>query len=37
MHYHGIEWTESFYTRLASAEGQKLEYFKWTANNIFKH
>jgi len=28
--------TWSFYMGLTSAEGQKLECFKWTTNNVFK-
>jgi len=34
MHCLGIAWTGTFYMGLTSAEGQKLECFKQTANNI---
>jgi hypothetical protein len=36
MHRGVIASTTSFYMGLSSAEGQKLQYFKCTGNNIFK-
>jgi hypothetical protein len=35
MHCLGIACTRSYYMCSTSAEGQKIECFKWTVNNIF--
>ncbi len=36
MHWYATERTRSFNMGLISAKGQKLDYFKWEANNNLK-